>query len=118
MRGGIVELDGTPEVVAAIGTDPTPILGIALQPGNVDPFPTKILVALADSEKARFWFSGSSDPVAANIGEDYGVIEDSDGIWTLDITETTNVRLFVHNIDLERNLFLVSVLEADRQLAP
>ena len=78
LRGGIVELDATPEVVAAIGTDPDPILGIALHASNVDPFPTKMLVALADSEKARFWFSGTVDPVAANVNASFGVIKDAD----------------------------------------
>lgn len=121
--GAAVVLDGTPEITEC-GADPATILGFAAHPNGVEPYPTKCYVWLADDEKARFWITGSSDgsaiatPTEANLGEDYGLAKDGDGMWYLDLGDTTNVRAFVHRIDLEQNRFEVSILEANRQMAP
>ncbi|NIN68897.1 MAG: hypothetical protein GTO63_30260 [Anaerolineae bacterium] len=121
--GAVVLLDANEELVEA-GADPATILGFVQHASGVEPYPTKGYVALADDEKARFWLTGSSDgsavatPAKANLNQSYGLAVDSDGIWYLDLSDTTNTRAYVHRIDLEQNRFEVSILAANRQAAP
>lgn len=112
--GAAVLLDAS-ENIAECGADPALILGFALHPAGMHIPATKCLVARA-SEGQKFFMSGTSNPVKANINQSYGIVKDADGIWVVDITDTTATRLYVHQVDLERNLFQVSVLEANRQV--
>ena len=45
-----------------------------------------------------------------DIGEDYGAAVDSDGVWYLDGTDTTNVCFNVVDVDTDRNLYEVAFL--------
>jgi hypothetical protein len=114
--GAAVLLDAS-EDIAECGADPAAILGFAAHPATKNIPATKDLVWKA-SEGQKFWMAGSSNPVKANINQLFGIVKDADGIWIVDITETVNTRVYIHNIDLDRNLFLISVLAANRQAAP
>jgi hypothetical protein len=59
----------------------------------------------------------SAAPVKADMGASYGLTKDADGYWYVDKAKTTtSARVYVHNIDTERNLVEVSVLIANRQI--
>lgn len=117
-EGAFVVLDGTPEVTEC-GADPASILGIALHanPAVGDWNYREVLVAKA-TEDARFWLQGDDDPVAANVGTSMSIAVDGDGIWYVDGTDAVNTRVYVHEVDLVRKLYKVSVLAANRQVAP
>lgn len=114
--GAAVLVDGS-QNIAECGADPAAIKGFVAHPAGKNIPATEDLVWVA-SEGQKFWMSGTSNPVKANINQSYGIVKDADGIWIVDITDTVATRLYVHNVDLDRNLFLVSVLAANRQSAP
>lgn len=115
--GALVVLDGSEELTEC-GADPASILGMVLHSEDVDPLDTtKALVALAE-EGRTFWMPGDDDPTAADVNQSYGVAVDGDGIWHVDGTEAVNTRVYVHAVDLDRKLYEVSVLAANRQVAP
>lgn len=114
--GAAVLLDAN-EDVAECGADPAVIRGFAAHPANLHIPATKCLVWKA-SEGQKFLMAGTAAPVKANINQVYGIVKDADGIWVVDVSDTTNTRVHVHQIDTDRNLFLVSVLAANRQVAP
>ena len=114
--GAAVLLDASEDIIEA-GADPALIRGFAAEPAGKDPEGAlKILVYAADQGE-KFWMSGDNNPVKADINQSYGIVKDADGIWTVDGTEVVNTRVYVHQVDLDRNLYLVSVLEANRQAA-
>lgn len=113
--GAAVLLDGSQEITEA-GADPSEILGFALGPANADPFTDKCLVMEAKSE-SQFYGSGDDDPEESDVGEDYGLAVDGDGIWHVDTSDTSNAVVHIIDVDLERDLYLFKVLEANRQLA-
>lgn len=124
--GAAVLLDAGEDLIEA-GADPASILGFAAAPVTSG----KLVGELADSstdiggapvqlaEEGRlFWMAGDSNPVKADINQKFGLVKDADGIWTVDKTDIVNTKVHVHDVDLDRNLFLVSVLAANRQIAP
>lgn len=114
--GAAVVLNGTPEVTEC-GADPAAILGFAQEPATKDPEgATKALIAVV-SQGERFYMSGTSNPVAADVNVKYGIVKDANGVWVVDKTDVVNTRVYTHAVDTDRNLFLVSVLEANRQIA-
>lgn len=114
--GAAVLMDAN-EDIAECGADPAAIRGFAACPAGTHFPATKILVWKA-SEGQKFYMAGTSAPVKADINQSYGIVKDADGIWVVDKTEAVNTRVYVHQIDTDRNLFLVSVLAANRQVAP
>ena len=112
--GDVVELDGSEDVAEVSGADPTPLLGIAAEVAADVVEAGFVMVYVFDGVN-QMAIQGSSAPVKANINQVYGVIEDGDGIYTIDITDTTNTVFYVHDIDVNRELFFVTVLAADRQ---
>lgn len=112
--GAVVLLDAAENIVEA-GANPATIYGFALHDAAVDPFTTKVLVAEADSA-SRFWLQGTSSPIKDNIGKSFGLVKHADGHWIVNIADTTNTRVQVIDIDLDRDLFLVNVLAANRQV--
>ena len=117
-RGAVVLLDASEDIIEA-AADPAVILGFSSmewpEGGAAAPADfTKILIFKA-TEGQKFWMSGDNAPVKADINQKYGIVADGDGIWTVDGTDTTATRVHVHDIDLERNLYKVSVLVANRQ---
>lgn len=114
--GAIVLLDASEDIIEA-GADPASILGFAAHPAGKNIPATKDLVWVA-SEGQKFWMASSTDPVKADINQNYGVLKDADGIWIVDKAETVSTRIHTHMVDLDRKLMLVSVLAANRQAAP
>lgn len=116
-EGGLVYL--VAGEITVCGADPALIAGIYMSvltaDMDFDPYEGDGLVALAYSG-STFLMSGTSNPTAANIGEDYGVSYDANERVQVDITDTTAVRVNVEAIDTTRNLFEVSFLSANRQL--
>jgi hypothetical protein len=119
LDGALVFLTGSPLKVSECGTDPAAILGVAKHPaaGRAELLATKQLVDIAGADKT-FWMSGSTAPTTSHVGNKYGVVKDSDGIWTVDITDVTNTRLFVQAIDTRKNRFKVVFLAANVQAVP
>ncbi len=115
LRGALVYLDGTPEC-RECAADPVSILGVAAHNAGalVTDF-TTVMHVFKCTEGQKFWMSGSTAPLAAHVGLMYGVVKDANGIWTVDITDTSATRVYVHQIDTVRSLFKVSVLVAFRQ---
>lgn len=112
LEGAAVLLDGGE--VDECGADPALITGFALHDAGADPFPDRLLVALASS-KATFFIEGDRAPLLSDEGESYGITKDADGYWHLDSAKTGgSARLLVEKVDLTRNLFEVRVLDANR----
>lgn len=107
----------TAQVIVECGADPAAILGFAQHAATKNIPATKDLIAVA-SEGQKFWMAAGTALVAADIGVLYGIVKDANGIWVIDRTETVNTRVYLHYVDLERQLALVSVLAANRQAAP
>ena len=112
--GDVVVLDGSGDVAEVSGADPNPILGIAAENAAdvVESGYVCVYVANADTV---FAMEGSSDPTEANIGEDYGIVE-SDGVYIVDLTDTSNVRVMVEGVDTNRDLFFVTFISTYRDL--
>lgn len=70
---------------------------------------TKVLVAIGGSGRT-FLLQGDNDPAKTDIGVDYGLTVDSDGIFYVDGTDTTNVVVNVIDVDLDRLLYEVTFL--------
>lgn len=113
VEGAAVVLDAGE--VDECDADPTSILGFALHDAGADPDPTVMLVALATPE-STFVLQGTSAPVAADEGVLYGLVKDSDGVWTVDKTDTTNVRVIVEKVYIDRAQFEVRVLQEFYQM--
>lgn len=113
--GAIVLLDGSEEV-AEVAADPTAVLGIAIgDAANRTVNATQILVAMP-SPGRTFLIAGDNAPLASDVGVEYGAVKDSDGIWTLDGTETT-VKVFkVIDIDLDTLMYEVEIIDSIAQL--
>lgn len=121
-EGAFVVLDGTPEVNEC-GADPASIYGIAsggcASAGVTrDPQDTTKVIVHKAFEGQKFWMDGSSNPAITDVGVSYGIAKDADGYWYVDKTDAVNTRVYVHQVDLDMNRFLVSILAANRQVAP
>lgn len=116
-KDGAVVVQNADENIAEAGADPTAIYGIALHGAGVGPNTGTVLVAKA-TEAARFWMDGDDAPTKADRNQAYGIAKDADGIWHVDGTDTVNTRVYVHDVDLTRKLYLVSFREGNRQIAP
>jgi hypothetical protein len=111
------------------GANPAAILGFAAEPteyeGGQDFNPGQRLVYVAESN-STFWISGGEDnagivlvePLQAHIGDTFGLTKHAGtGIWYLDLDKAdTNQRAIVEDIDPDRNLFEIRILDANREL--
>lgn len=111
--GAAVLLDGSQEITEA-GADPAEILGFAAFAAGDEIESDTAIVAVAH-EGATFLMEGDSDPTSSDINQDYGIASDGDGDWHVDTTDTSNTVVHVEDVDLDRNLFEVSVLSGSRQ---
>lgn len=120
VEGGIALVEIASGTVVVAGADPALIAGFFTSPDpaslSFDPYPGDVLIWLA-YPGSTFWMEGTSAPVAANVGNKYGIGVSSE-VAIVDITDTTALRLLVEDIDTDWNLFEVSVLAANRQLQP
>jgi hypothetical protein len=113
-EGAVVLLDVNEDVVEG-GANPTGILGICLHDANVEPYEGKALVALAEAD-SRFWMYGTRAPIKDDIGKAFGIVRNADGYWVVNLTDTTNTRVRVHDVDTATGRYLVNFLAANRAL--
>lgn len=111
--GAFVVLDAQSELTEC-GADPASILGISCDP-SADVVEAGYCNVYVADDNLILAMEGTSDPTAANVGNDFGIVK-TDGVWYVDITDTTNTRVMVVDIDTVRNLFFCKVLVANRQL--
>lgn len=112
-KGDLVDIDSSEDVLELSGADSTPVLGVAAEDAaNV--VEAGFVMVWPATTNAVFAVQGDNAPVKADINQDYGYVEDSDGIYTLDGTETSNVLFYVVGIDIDRELYFVTILDADR----
>jgi len=116
------------------GADPAAIRGVALEPAARGPgfqmadSPVVItgrqnkVSIVAATPTQKFWgrgVNGGTDPVTPTqtmVNESYGVVKDSDGIWAIDISDTSNTRVTITRVDIENKLFQFKFLTANIQL--
>lgn len=98
----VLQTDGT---VQEAGADPSAILGFFTSDaagydwrddtfGHANP---AVPVALAD-QVFRGTLEGTYD-AAADIGDEFGLVEDATGYWTVDRTDTANARVVIVDVD-------------------
>lgn len=110
------------------GANPAAILGFSAEPtdypGGQDFNPGQRLVFVAESN-STFWISGSDDgldpiePVQAHVGAEFGLTKHAgSGIWYLDLAKTleADTRAVVEDIDPERMLFEIRIIDEHREL--
>jgi len=116
--GAAVLMDGS-QNIAECGADPASIYGFAAGAATKDPQDATKQIVYKAFEGQKFWMQTSVAPAASNRGVNYGITKDADGIWYVDFTKTAGVaRMYVHDIDTDTVRVLVSVLAANRQIAP
>lgn len=131
-KKGALVVDVAAGTVSECGADPASVLGVAMEDAGSKPggtgminAPTQItggnnnevVVAIADRSQVFTCrgVNGGTDPVTpaiTNIGEEYGVAKDADGMWYLDLAETVAKVCEIVDIDIDNNLFLVKFREA------
>lgn len=115
-KGAAVLLNASEEV-ATCAADPAVILGFAAAPAGADPeSATKQLVYVAEPGR-RFWGEGDNAPTMDDVNQTYGMAVDSDGFWYVDGAEGSALSVYIHNVDLERNLYEFSVLATVAQIS-
>lgn len=113
--GDFVKKDGSNEIIALSGNDPTPIFGLAAEDSANVGEPGFCMVYVADDDTI-FAIKGSVVPVdATHTGNSYGFLVDSDGIHTIDISDTSNTRFSVDSVEEGRELYFVKLLTAHQQ---
>lgn len=120
--GAAVVLDAQKELTEC-GADPALIYGFALTEVTAgvskDPQDTTKAHVIKMIEGEKVWMQCSSDPAEATHRNNvYGIAKDADGIWYVDFTDVVNTRVYVHRVDVDRKMVEVSVLDANRQIAP
>lgn len=121
-KGALLVLDANGELTEC-GADPTLVSGVALEePGKGPGFEIAggvTQVTGRDQEVSyvpaddRVIYSmravnGGTDPVTptqTHIGESYGALADANGVWTLDIAETTTLVFTIVDIDIDNKIF-------------
>ena len=115
VEGAPVLLNASGEIAEA-GADPAVILGFAAEPAvaaNLAPAATRLVyVAYPDS---TFWVEGTAVPVAADVGDQYELGVDANGVARLDKTAQVANRFTIEAVDLTRNLYEVSIIGVNRQ---
>lgn len=118
LRGALVVLDGSKNVTEC-GADPASIYGVALEPAGLNPEGALLCTVGKAYDGQKFWASCTSAPTkAANENKPFGVVKGADGTWVVDLTETVNTRVYIHQVDEDTQRVLFSILEANRQIAP
>ena len=105
-------------------TNPTPIVGVAAEaaasrPGNSPGFAVAATTG-GNAGKVSIWSAnrdtvfmgtGTTDPLTTHLDTVYG-LNVASGVWTIDITDTTNTRVEIVEIDTDENLFFFKFMEA------
>lgn len=113
--GDFVVLDSNEDVLEASSADETPLYGIAAE-NAADVVESGYVMVYPFTDDLVIAITGDNAPTADDVNQDYGWVEDGDGIYTVDGTDTTNVALHVIDVDTNRELYFCKVLAADRYL--
>lgn len=117
-QGALLFLDGSGNTTEC-GADPAAIYALANGPAGLHPEGSTQTTVTELGSGQRVWMPVSSAPTKAdNEGREYGVAKDADGIWVVDLTDIVNTRVYVHQVDEDTDMMLVSVLQAFRQIGP
>lgn len=119
LQGALVVLDGSKNVTEC-GADPASIYGLANGPAGKHPEGATVttISKLGNGQKVWMPFVTATPTRASNENKAYGVVKDADGIWCIDDTDTVATRVYVHYVSEANKMGLVSVLSANRQIAP
>src|SRR5688572_25648220 len=109
--GDFLTMNGSSEAEEVAGADPTPLLGLAAE-NAADVVEAGFVNVYVFDDSWEFAIQCSSAPTAANKNVSYGIIEDGDGIYTLDLTDTVNTRVRVVDVDVQRQLAFGRVIAA------
>ena len=112
-RGDPVTIDSNEDVLIVSGTDPASILGFAAEDAADVIESGYVVVWLADGNTV-FAMSGDNDPTADDVNQSYGIVDDGNGVWTVDGTDTSATRLYVLDVDIDSKLYFCYVLDANR----
>ena len=118
ITGALVLRDGSANI-AECGADPASIYGVAEGAATKEITDVAKIIVTRATEFTRWWFPTSVAPTSANSGINYGVTKDADGVWYVDFTKTgASARVYVHQVDTDTGRVEVSILAANRQVAP
>lgn len=123
--GAFVFLNTTDNEIEKCAVDPALILGIALAHGAPGLaagavnnskwlYEGKIPVAVLTPSIILAMCSATT-PAASHLTDAYGIVELASGAWAVDVGETVNTRVVVHDIDAVNGIFYVSPLAANLQ---
>lgn len=112
-RGDPVVIDSNEEIAIVSGADPSEITGFSCVDAADVIESGRVPVWLANGDTI-FAMSGDNDPTADDVNQKYGIVDDGNGVWTVDGTDTSNTRVHVLDIDTNRKLYFVQVLDANR----
>lgn len=122
LKGALLVINSSGEL-AECGADPTLVNGVALEaagshPGyNIAGGVTQVTgrtaeVSYVPADAVQVFsmrgVNGGTDPstpALTNIGESYGALKDANGIWTLDLAETTTLVFTIVDIDIDQKIF-------------
>lgn len=129
-RTGAILILGADGELEEGGTDPTAIVGVALEPANSSPGyemghnPSVITwraqeVSYTTANRSTIFagrgVNGGTDPVTptqTQIGENFGLTKDATNTWVIDISDTSNTRVRIVDIDVEQRIYFFKFLEA------
>jgi hypothetical protein len=123
LPGGAAYVEGAAVVLASglaaeCGANPALIAGFAMHDAGALPVTSTMAVSVAMPD-TTFFGEGNRAPLVTDIGAEYGLTKDGDGIWYVDttkVTAVTNTRVRIETVDLTRNLYEFKVIVANRQL--
>lgn len=110
--GDLVYKNGSSEAVKVTTVNPAQIFGMA-QEANAVEDGTSVLVIQA-TEKTKFAFMGSRDPVSGDKGNDVDLAFDG-SVLVVDPDSTSATRVNIFDVDIPRKLYFVTILSAYRQ---
>ena len=120
LNGTVLQHDANGELIIA-AADPLDIVGVAAQPAGTGPgfgmadSPAVVTgrdqeISYWDANEQQEWVGRAENagvltaPLQTNIGESYGLINNG-GEWRIDLTETTNKRVYITDVDLKEGLW-------------
>ena len=112
--GAFIVKDGSSEITEVSGADPSSLYGIAAEPAS-EVLESGYVVVYHFNQSTYIAMQGTRVPVAGDVDTEYGIVEDSDGVYLVDLTDTVNTRVNVLDVDLDRELYFVKVLAANIQ---
>lgn len=115
-KGDFVTIDSNEDVLEVSGADPSSLLGLAAEDAANVVESGYVMVEVFNTDTV-LRMQGTSAPTEDNVNQSYGIVEDGDGVYTVDVTDTSNTRVYVIDVDVENEYYFVKVLDANRVVA-